>query len=281
MKLDYQKELTPVLYGDSAVKIIHNPFIGPERYGFTMHWHDRMELLLIYSGSLTVNCGGTEKEISVGEVAIFPPCLPHSGFVGKDGVSYDAVMFDVSKFFNATGTSERFLSPLQSQRISFVNFTKDGDIIASLSEIIRLYDNGEPTADIMTVGEIYRLIGLLFKSCISEKGMAFTESGRFKEVFDFINENFCEDISTSTLSRKFGYDETYFCRRFKKITGLTPTVYIRILRLEKAKKLIKKGSMSVSDVAAACAFSDAAYFTRCFKKHFGVTPQEYGAKYKR
>ena len=59
MKLDYQKELTPVLYGDSAVKIIHHPRIEPDRYGFVMHWHDRIELLLIYSGSLIVNCGGS------------------------------------------------------------------------------------------------------------------------------------------------------------------------------------------------------------------------------
>ena len=281
MKLDYQKELTPVLYGDSAVKIIHHPRIEPDRYGFAMHWHDRIELLLIYSGSLIVNCGGSEKEFFPDEVAIFPPCVPHSGIAGKNGVCYDAVMFDVSKFFNATGISERFLSPLHDQRISFVNSTKDQDVIASLGEIVRLYEKGEPTADIMTVGEIYRLIGLLFSRCLSEESAPLSYDGRFKDVLDFINESFCEDISSASLSRKFGYDETYFCRRFKKVTGLTPMIYIRILRLEKAKKLIKKGGIAISDVAAACAFSDAGYFTRCFKKHFGVTPQEYGAKYKR
>lgn len=280
MRLDHQKELTPVLYGDSAVKIIPT-VIKPEKYCFTMHWHDRIELLLINSGSITINCGGTVREFGSGEVAIFPPCMPHSGIAGSLGANYDVVMFDISKFFNSTGISERFLSPLHGQKVSFVNSTKDGDIIASLGEIIRLSEKGDAIADIMTVGEIYRLIGLLFKNCLSEEGMAIAESGRFKEILDFINESFCEDISTSSLSRKFGYDETYFCRRFKKVTGLTPTVYIRILRLEKAKKLIKKGGLSISDVAAACVFSDAGYFTRCFKKHFGVTPQEYGAKYKR
>lgn len=280
MRLDHQKELTPVLYGDSAVKIIHT-VIKPEKYCFTMHWHDRIELLLINSGSITINCGGTVREFGSGEVAIFPPCMPHSGIAGSLGANYDVVMFDISKFFNTTGISERFLSPLHSQRISFVNSTKDGDIIASLSEIIRLSEMGDAIADIMTVGEIYRLIGLLFSRCLSDEGAHLSDNGRFKDVLDFINENFCEDISSFTLSQKFGYDETYFCRRFKKVTGLTPMVYIRILRLEKAKKLLKKGNFSLSEVASSCAFLDVGYFIRCFKKHYGITPGEYKLKYKR
>jgi RNA-splicing ligase RtcB len=51
LKLDYQKELTPVLYGNSAVKVIEHPFIPSAHYGFSMHWHDRMEILVIHSGS--------------------------------------------------------------------------------------------------------------------------------------------------------------------------------------------------------------------------------------
>ena len=280
MKLDYQRELTPVLYGDSAVKILHQT-VEPAKYGFTTHWHDRMELLLIHSGSLVVSCGGSVTKFSAGDVAIFPPCIPHTGVSDNEGVCYDAVMFDVSKFFNATGISERFLSPLHNQRISFVIFTRDADIVASLREIIRLSELENAIKDIMTVGEIYRLIGLLFSRCLSDEGAHLSDNGRFKDVLDFINENFCEDISSFTLSQKFGYDETYFCRRFKKVTGLTPMVYIRILRLEKAKKLLKKGKFSLSEVASSCAFLDVGYFIRCFKKHYGITPGEYKLKYKR
>lgn len=281
MKLDYQKELTPVLYGDSAVKIILHSFIEPHRFGFTTHWHDRMELLLIHSGSLTVNCGGVVLEAEENDVVIFPPVMPHSGVAGDKGVSYTAVMFDVSKFFNSTGVSERFLAPLHGQSFSFELVSKKPEIAESLAEIIRQNNLSDPIADILTVGEIYRLVGLLLKYCRDDSHTAVTESGRFKEVLDFINGNFCEDFTTSDLSRKFGYDETYFCRKFKVVTGLTPMIYIRILRLENAKKLIKQGETSISAVAAACAFSDAGYFSRCFKRHFGITPKEYALKYRK
>lgn len=281
MKLDYQKELTPVLYGDSAVKIIPHTFIEAGKYGFAVHWHDRMEILYIHSGSLIITSGGSSTEIGAGELAVFSPAVPHSGRAGSGGVSYDAVMFDISKFYNTTGASHRFLTPVHEQRVLFETTTRQSEILDSVKEILRLHRSGDGVADIMVVGEIYRLIGLLFKYCLSPEQTVSPDSGRFKEVLDFVNQSFCKDISSATLSKKFGYDETYFCRRFKSVTGLTPMIYIRILRLEKAKKLIKKGNIMLTDVATSCGFSEQGYFSRCFKKHFGITPGEYAMKYKK
>lgn len=64
---------------------------------------------------------------------------------------------------------------------------------------------------------------------------------RFRKIISFVDENYRWDISCASLSRKFGYDEAYFSRKFKEVTGLSPTVYIRVLRLEYAQKLLKKG----------------------------------------
>ena len=50
--------------------------------------------------------------------------------------------------------------------------------------------------------------------------------------------------------------------------------YIRILRLERSKPLLRNGD-GVAEVAAACGFADSGYFTRCFKRHYGLTPSDY------
>ncbi len=281
MKLDYQKELTPVLYGDSAVKVIKHNFIKPDGLGFSMHWHDRMEILFVHSGSLSVSLGEQTVSVKAGQVAIFPPCIPHSGRGQKAGANYDVIMFDISKFYNTTGASERFLVPLHEQNTAFTPVTEQKDIVASVKEILSLYDNSDGISDIIAVGEVYRLIGLLFKHCVDSEHPVPQDSGRFKEVLDFVNKSFCENISSASLSRKFGYDETYFCRKFKSVTGLSPMIYIRILRLEKAKKLIKQSNIMLTDVATACAFSELGYFSRCFKKHFGIAPKEYSMKYRK
>lgn len=46
------------------------------------------------------------------------------------------------------------------------------------------------------------------------------------------------------------------------------------LRLEKAELLLRTGTLSVAETAAACGFSDSNYFSRQFRRKFGRTPRE-------
>ena len=95
-------------------------------------------------------------------------------------------------------------------------------------------------------------------------------------IAEYIENHFRENISSKELSRRFGYDEAYFCRRFKSVTGLSPMIYIQILRLEYARRAIKnEKGVKISEISSSCGFSDPGYFARCFKKHYGMTPTEY------
>ena len=74
------------------------------------------------------------------------------------------------------------------------------------------------------------------------------------------------------VSEKFGYNETYFCRRFKEITGLTFTGYLLALRMERAQKLLMETQEEIGTIAWKCGYADVSYFSHCFKKQFGVSP---------
>lgn len=52
-------------------------------------------------------------------------------------------------------------------------------------------------------------------------------------------------------------------------------MYLKLYRLEVARKRIKSQETSIGNIAAECGFSDANYFTRCFKAHFGIAPSRY------
>ena len=96
----------------------------------------------------------------------------------------------------------------------------------------------------------------------------------FDRTIDYINEHYTENISAASLSRRFGYDESYFCRKFKKQTGLTVMKYIQILRIEKARRLLAETGLPVQDIAQQCGFSDTAYFTNRFKSICHMTPTQ-------
>ena len=63
----------------------------------------------------------------------------------------------------------------------------------------------------------------------------------------------------------FGYDESYFCRLFKSVVGVRPMEYIRVLRLEKARRLLINEKKGISKVALECGFNDSNYFSNIFK----------------
>ena len=259
MKLDYQKELIPVLYGDSAVKIHNETNMPANRPCFGMHWHERMELLLIYSGSLLLHIGGREFTAKENSLVIIPPERAHMGISGNNGVRYRTVMFDITAFYNSTSATDKFLKPIVKQINDFNPVTDDAEIVALCDSLIKEQLSGNVASPLIVIGKIYELLGLLYRRCLCEPVLLAPDS-KFKNVIDYIGDNYFDDISSAKLSRHFGYDEAYFCRRFKSVTGLTPMNYIQILRLETAKEKIKSGNFKISEISALCGFSDVSYF---------------------
>lgn len=277
MKLDYQKELIPVLYGDSAVRILEETNTPANRICFGMHWHERMELLLINSGSLLLHIGGREFTAKENSLVIIPPERTHMGVSGNDGVQYRTVMFDIAVFYNSASATDKFLKPIVKQIADFNPVTDDAEAVALCDSLIKEQLSGNAASALIVIGKIYELLGLLYRRCLCEPVLPAPDS-KFKNVIDYIEDNYCNDISSAELSRRFGYDEAYFCRRFKSVTGLTPMNYIQILRLEAAKVKLTEGSLKISEISALCGFKDTSYFTRCFKKRCGMTPTEYSQK---
>ncbi len=64
-------------------------------------------------------------------------------------------------------------------------------------------------------------------------------------------------------------------RKLEALTGCSPNKFIRIIRLNKAKALLRIPGNSIASVALECGYSDPGYFARVFKQEYQVTPQEW------
>jgi signal transduction histidine kinase/CheY-like chemotaxis protein/ligand-binding sensor domain-containing protein/AraC-like DNA-binding protein len=64
-------------------------------------------------------------------------------------------------------------------------------------------------------------------------------------------------------------------RKLDALTGCSPNKFIRIIRLNKAKELLKNPVNSIGSIALECGYNDAGYFARIFKQEHGVAPQEW------
>jgi AraC-like DNA-binding protein len=92
---------------------------------------------------------------------------------------------------------------------------------------------------------------------------------------EFINANHTEDLSLSAAAQAAHMSTFYFCKQFKKATGLSFTEYLSRVRIEKAKEQLLKPNARVSEVAYEVGFQSLTHFNRVFKKLNGESPTTY------
>ena len=71
--------------------------------------------------------------------------------------------------------------------------------------------------------------------------------------------------------------KNYFCRFFRNATGMTPMEYFNSRKIIEAKKLLRNGNSSISDIGDKLSFFDTAHFSRTFMKLTGTSPKNYRA----
>jgi signal transduction histidine kinase/DNA-binding response OmpR family regulator/ligand-binding sensor domain-containing protein len=89
--------------------------------------------------------------------------------------------------------------------------------------------------------------------------------------FNFTVEQLCKYVFMS---------HSQLHRKLDALTGCSPNKFIRIIRLNKAKELLKDPLNSISDIALDCGYNDPGYFSRVFKQENTITPQEWRSKNK-
>jgi len=84
-----------------------------------------------------------------------------------------------------------------------------------------------------------------------------------------------ENLSPPLLAQLCGISESYLRQLFHSAFSISPSVYIRNMRLNYAKELLRTGEYSVTTAALMAGFNNTTYFAREFKKATGISPNKY------
>jgi AraC family transcriptional regulator len=95
---------------------------------------------------------------------------------------------------------------------------------------------------------------------------------QLRRVEAVINDRLEEDVSLAELAGAAGLSKAHFARAFRRSIGMPPHKYQLNARLEHAKRLLRRGDMSLTEVGIACGFSAQSQFIRAFNRVIGVTP---------
>ncbi|MEQ8477852.1 AraC family transcriptional regulator [Fulvivirga sp.] len=90
----------------------------------------------------------------------------------------------------------------------------------------------------------------------------------------YIDQYYSEKIDLSNISDEANFSKFHFIRLFKSAYGKTPHQYLKYVRIEKAKGLLKDG-IPVTAVCYAVGFDSLSSFSGLFSKTVGLSPSEY------
>ena len=93
-----------------------------------------------------------------------------------------------------------------------------------------------------------------------------------------INTRYADRLTLEEMASSLSFSTDYFSRIFRQETGIPFSQYVNHVRIEKAKELIRRSDLRLTDISQMTGFNDQSYFTKVFRRMEGVSPREYAKK---
>ncbi|MGW2636979.1 helix-turn-helix domain-containing protein [Streptomyces sp. NPDC001348] len=149
-------------------------------------------------------------------------------------------------------------------------------LVLALDGVVRHWEpSGSTYADqlaLMTAAQLARRHSVRQRAAEPMERHAGLDDRQFTAVRELMDARLSEPLSLEDLASAAGLGVSQFARRFRARTGCPPHRYLVRLRVERAARLLRAGSMPIAQVAAACGFSHQEHLTRVIRSHLGTTP---------
>lgn len=100
----------------------------------------------------------------------------------------------------------------------------------------------------------------------------------FEGLCLYVQEQFQNPISRESVARNFGLTPNHVSRLFRREGRMRFSDYLTLVRIERAKFMLKEYASPLKEIAASCGFQDVAYFCRVFRRVVHTTPTDFRLK---
>lgn len=101
---------------------------------------------------------------------------------------------------------------------------------------------------------------------------------RLRCARDQMDRDYAQPLDVPQLAHTALMSPGHFSRSFRAAFGQTPYSYLMTRRIERAKALLRRGDLSVTEVCIEVGFSSPGSFSSRFTELVGVSPSEYRAR---
>ena len=257
-----------------------------------IHYHPEHQITLILKGDGTRFIGNNIEHFGEGDVYFIGRNVPH---VFKcDSRYYDDSKLEVhsiSVFFkNETFGPQFFEIPEMAHIKRVLDMASlgikiegaDSDQIKKILHSIDMQDGFQRFQSLLSILDLFSKSDSLkiLSSVPYTSPSKDLENERINVVFQYLSNNFREEISLDKIASIANMTPNAFCRYFKQRTGKSFTVFLNEIRIEMAAKLIAGRQDYFGNIAQECGFNSISYFNRQFKRIMKTSPLAYRNRYR-
>ena len=234
---------------------------------FSGESHPVLELTYVDRGTLHSVTDGQELILEQGEMALYGPNQWHMQYADMDvAPRYVTLSFEVQDG-NLDALLNRKLRPSQAG-------------ITLMQQMIREQDRMDAYSVDMIAAQLTQLLLLLLRHQEpAQKLMASNSLNSENEIIcqaqQYISAHIREKLSVPLVARMVDVSPSYMTALFHKNLQISPGEYIRRVKIQESKQMIREGNMNFTEIAATLHYSTVHHFSRQFKDKVGFTPTEY------
>ena len=231
--------------------------------------HDMPELTYVDQGSLHSVADGQDLLLKQGDIVVYGPGQWHMQYADI-GVAprYVTLTFDLSGFDITPLMNRKFAAPQQAVNL--------------LQQMLREQERMDQFSNEMIISQLTLLLLTLLRESKTPSGgklqtsnAVHSENEIIRQAQIFISTHIREKLSVPLVARQVDVSPSYLTALFHKNLQISPGEYIRRIKLQESKQMIRENDLNFTEIAAALQYSTVHHFSRQFKEKFGITPTEY------
>lgn len=259
------------------------------------HIHDYIEILYAQSGHFRILLNSRDYTFDAGDMVLINSNEIHNVFSLGEGLnSYICIKFEPEILFTSQSLLEmKYLMPFILKESTHQKIFTEEEIRATilpsiLHNIYTEYKEASYGFELAIRTNILTLFLYILRNWHKQNidlnidvPVNKEMEKQLKKVFDYVEENYQEDITAREMAKYCNMSYSHFSRSFKRIMKKSFKEYLSYIRISKAERLLIGADSNITEIAQECGFSTSSYFISQFKELKGVSPKQYRMNYRK
>ena len=262
---------------------------------FSGESHDFWEFLYVDKGTVLVTAGETDYRLNTGDIIFHKPNEFHAiRSIGKKAPNLVAASFlssstSMKLFESRIDTLSLTEREIVSHLLSLARKCFASPLhIPSVEQIVLKQELPFGSEQLILMDLEMLLISLMQQRSpvvrqISGFASTFSKSSknnRLDDILSYMEAHICERLSLDIISNAFSLSRSSLQALFHEKKGCGIMEYFHRMKIERAKEIIRDGSMNMTELSCFLSYGSLQYFSRQFKKANGMSPLEYASSVK-